>query len=1023
MSKKRKREVDVELVQVYEALADEDESIRLKAALTLVTTIFVPGVTSEEQTKAILIRLFRGLCSGRKAARLGFSVALTELLAELSISSNATPTTTIPASSVVDILEAQTVPEGGTSGQDERDHYFGRVFGAEAVLKSGILFKNPDPAQWRRLLDIICAVALKKPWLRQACGRALFTCITLNESKIVPEAFAIDAISAFSSHKLIRSPEGVALWIAATRAFPDAQFQKSIWKHDDPLASKDISSLTAILKDARTLSDGSDESFEAQGSAGWSANLHFAWDVVLNELYQENPSGEQNQHQTANRVSFDLFWQVVVDNGLFADSSSTERKAWGFSLWRKVFETAPQSFLQYTFSQQALRCLVNSLKAPERYLQKSAQRVTQIFATRLSGAGRTSTDQLLVGVCIKSLLESVSFGDFDQITKTKTMQNILEVEHNSVQETIFMVLETLLSDSIITDDEKIRSSQQKSIIALQGKLLAASLRHSEHQLATKEVNASHLALCLSILKSWVRRVYVTAYEPSTKSLPQGVLTGQARGLLKDRVASGFEQTLKIGTPGIKLLREAMLSVLQLEKEGIPMDVEFEDTIRKDVQKAWKKLSKLKISNGQAVNGTTLKESNVSFHEGLALLYCLVLFQVYNGEAEAVEILQEVIALDDEWKTNPKTKSAPVSDDVPIVQILLGFASRPSKFMRRVTVQIFEAFAPQLSRHGLESLCEVLDAKENAQGQQDMFEARDMDMNEEDTESIDSDVEEVSSDVEIVDASDDSEAESSSGSRSEDAEQDSDEEEDTEDDEEEEKDEDLAAFDAALASALGTRSLNHNDGDAISHSDSDSDADMDDDEMMELDSKLVEVFRAREEERSQKKQRSGREAKENIINFKNRVLDLVDLYLKQQHQNALAIDLILPLLRLVRTTQAKQVAVRAGEILRGLSSRCKGQLVPHLADATHLEHATSVLTRIHEEACLQSSNAHSNLASLGSILVVKAITKNDPQSIRAVIDTYADTRLKQLTDKSCYITPSFFSDWNNWCQSIEKRLAQ
>jgi hypothetical protein len=52
-----------------------------------------------------------------------------------------------------------------------------------------------------------------------------------------------------------------------------------------------------------------------------------------------------------------------------------------------------------------------------------------------------------------------------------------------------------------------------------------------------------------------------------------------------------------------------------------------------------------------------------------------------------------------------------------------------------------------------------------------------------------------------------------------------------------------------------------------------------------------------------------------------------------------------------------------------------------------------------------------------------MTKKDPESIRVVVDIYADTRLKQLTDKSCYIAPSFFSDWNNWCQSIEKRLVQ
>jgi len=765
--------------------------------------------------------------------------------------------------------------------------------------------------------------------------------------------------------------------------------------------------------DARTHSAGSDESFEAQGSTAWSANLHFAWDVVLSDLYQTRPKGEQNSHRTVKRASFEMFWLTVVDHGLFADTSSTERKAWGFSLWKKVFETAPQTYLQYTFSQQALRCLVNSLKDSDRYLQKFAQRLAQVFPTRLSGSDKNDPDHGLVGTCIKSLLESVSFGDFDLITKSKTMRNILDVEHPSIQEAIFLTLENLLNSSINEDEEKERSTQQKTILTLQGKLLAASLRHAEQQLATEAVNLSQLKLSLMILKGWVRRTYIPSQAPSSNNVPYGPLPEQARRFLKERLTTAFEQTLKLGKVGIELLRETMLSVFELEKEGVVMDIQFEDAIKKDVRKGWKKLAKMKVSEQSHSNHTRQKPSYGSIQSGLVLLYCLVLFQIYNGEAEAVEILQEVIAMDDDQKATRKSVPTSISDDVPIIQILLGFASRPSKFMRRITIQIFEAFAPQVSREGLQSLCEVLDAKENAQGQHEMFEERDIEMNEGDSESFGSDVEELPSDVEVSDASEDEDDGSSSGSESED--------EDQGDDEPNGEDEELAAFDAALASALGTRQLNQANGDATS--DFDSDSDMDDDQMMELDSKLVEVFRAREEQQSKNKQRSAKEAKENIINFKNRVLDLIESYLKQQHQNELAIDLILPLLRLVRTTQAKQVATKAGDILRGFASRCKGQLVPELAGADGLEHATSELMGIHEEACLQSSNLHSTLASLGSILVVKAMTKSHPGSIHAVIDIYASTRLRQLTEKSCFIVPAFFTDWNNWCQSMEKKLAQ
>ena len=86
MSKKRHRErstIDTHLVEIYEDLANVDEKIRLKAAHNLLTEFIHQKKALGEQLNEILRRLIRGLCSSRKAARLGFSVALTEFLVDL----------------------------------------------------------------------------------------------------------------------------------------------------------------------------------------------------------------------------------------------------------------------------------------------------------------------------------------------------------------------------------------------------------------------------------------------------------------------------------------------------------------------------------------------------------------------------------------------------------------------------------------------------------------------------------------------------------------------------------------------------------------------------------------------------------------------------------------------------------------------------------------------------------------------------------------------------------------------------
>lgn len=120
MSKKRRREqpaVNVQLVEIYEDLASVDESVRLKAAQALLTNFVADGKSTGEQLNEIVRRLFRGLCSGRKAARLGFSVVLTELLAELLGPSRRDVSGFQNVLELIETLEKQSKVSANVSGQ------------------------------------------------------------------------------------------------------------------------------------------------------------------------------------------------------------------------------------------------------------------------------------------------------------------------------------------------------------------------------------------------------------------------------------------------------------------------------------------------------------------------------------------------------------------------------------------------------------------------------------------------------------------------------------------------------------------------------------------------------------------------------------------------------------------------------------------------------------------------------------------------------------------------------------------
>lgn len=371
------------------------------------------------------------------------------------------------------------------------------------------------------------------------------------------------------------------------------------------------------------------------------------------------------------------------------------------------------------------------------------------------------------------------------------------------------------------------------------------------------------------------------------------------------------------------------------------------------------------------------------------------------------MLDELAFCYSKFWSDKKSKKEDRSDaSNALVEILLSFASKPSKLFRRMSEQVFGVFADQITADGLQSLISVIEVKENLAGQQEMFDQQDDD---EDGDEEMEDADSLDSDVEVIDVDDSDEDDSD------------DDEEDEDEDDNDEEDEELAAFDAKLAEALGT----HHPGD----DEESSDADMNDDEMEAVDEMLVKVFKARQQATTKKKDK--KDAKETMTNFKNRVLDLLEIYVKKCHTSVLALDLILPLLRLTRKSTVKQISQRANEVLREYTRLCKGNAIPSLtpngadndAEETDdtIESVWDLLLAVHKEAMISGPAAHSSSASQTSIFLVKVLVAQDKQNISQIVDIYAETRKAQMLSNKCHVQPGFFTDWNNWCVNAGKSM--
>ena len=286
----------------------------------------------------------------------------------------------------------------------------------------------------------------------------------------------------------------------------------------------------------------------------------------------------------------------------------------------------------------------------------------------------------------------------------------------------------------------------------------------------------------------------------------------------------------------------------------------------------------------------------------------------------------------------------------------------------------------------------------------MFEKQDEE-GEEDQEMMD--VDEEDSDVEVVGADGSGDDDGSDDDNDDDGEED-------EDDNDNENDNEEAEFNAKLAEALGTHRANPDEHDE------ESDADMNDDEMEQVDEQLSKVFKARRDALDQNKDK--KDAKENMTNFKNRVLDLLEIYVKKCHSSVLALDLLLPLLRLTRKSSVKQLSNKATAVLREYAKLCKGSAVPAIkTSSSSAESVWELLKDLHKEAAHSGSPAHASACSQASLLVVKVLVAHDKEAISGVVDVYAATRKEQMLSNKCHVQPSFFTDWNNWCVSASKQM--
>lgn len=396
-------------------------------------------------------------------------------------------------------------------------------------------------------------------------------------------------------------------------------------------------------------------------------------------------------------------------------------------------------------------------------------------------------------------------------------------------------------------------------------------------------------------------------------------------------------------------------------------------------------------------------------EGFILLYSLTLLQVYNGDGDAIMMLDD---LDAARKTMAESKDQGEGSDT-FIEVVLSFLGNPRTLFRKIGEEAFSIFASEIGSEGLQSLAEILDTEENLEGQKELFNQGDdleeakSDDDSDDNSEMGSDVEMVDSDVEMVNGGAETSDDESSGSDSSD--------DDTESElhgDDDENDAELTQFNNLLQMTLGTAKAN------LEGDDDSDDSDMDDEQMMALDPQLSKIFKQRSQVTSKKKDRE--DAKQNVVQFKSRVLDLLAIYLEKQYSNALTLEVILPVLRRTRASANKQLAEKSSKMLKTFFDTRSKHKAP-LPKPEAVETVWAILKGIHEEAKNGGgAKAHADVCSSASLHIVKVLVGLDRTHYAGVVDVYSETQKEWFADKKSSLQPTLFTQFQNWSMTAQKQ---
>ena len=329
---------------------------------------------------------------------------------------------------------------------------------------------------------------------------------------------------------------------------------------------------------------------------------------------------------------------------------------------------------------------MNQLASPDRYLHRTAERAKKSILAR---ARLSPNVRPLILTAL--LMEPYGNLNFDKMTKTKTVEYLLAHIDDSTLKQMIPIYDVLILQPGVQDDKAATSTR----IAVADQLLSAVRNLPAEDIEHDFESLSLVGAVPMVLSLLVKYAYFDLDEApeGQHNKPSPPISQASRHIFRSRIASCLTYlTAQSKDPG--LVPYHLMLVIRSREEGSESGgllLVVDDTVRKVIKTTRKRLKEITLEVAKSPQNS----SKGQYLRSLRLLYSLTFLQVYNEEAEAVSMLEELNDME-----NVQEGSA------TLVEVLLSFSSKPSQLFRRLTQSVFTACASLIDEAGLQSMFRV-----------------------------------------------------------------------------------------------------------------------------------------------------------------------------------------------------------------------------------------------------------------------------------------------------------------------------